>query len=108
MSVQQNSMSQNASVGGGSDKDKEEAGPTIFVPPTEQNRYFAGKNFFRENGVWVDSEFLATARLKEVVLKFGSEEYFRAASSNPELARYFSLGESVVVVWKGTVYRVVP
>jgi hypothetical protein len=40
------------------------------------------------------------------VLTFGSDEYFALLKQNPKLASYFALGERVVVVFDGRVYRV--
>ena len=64
------------------------------------------KTFYLIDGVWTDSEFKADEKLPETVLKFGSDEYFAAVKQNPKLANYFALGESVVVVFEGRVYRV--
>jgi hypothetical protein len=57
-------------------------------------------------GVWVDSEFKADAKLPETTLEFGGDEYFALIKREPQLARFFALGERVVVVYKGRVYRV--
>jgi Ca-activated chloride channel family protein len=65
-----------------------------------------GKTFYLINGVWTDSEFKAEARLPETSLTFGSNEYFDLLKQNPKLGSYFSLGELVVVVLDGRVYRV--
>ncbi len=40
------------------------------------------------------------------LLMFGSDEYFALLKQNPKLGSYFSLGERVVVVFEGRVYRV--
>jgi hypothetical protein len=37
---------------------------------------------------------------------FGSDEYFALLNQNPKLGSYFSLGERVVVVFDGHVYKV--
>lgn len=103
MSVQQNSMQMNSSVAREKKKDAKER---ILIDNTQYNQFFANKNFTNQSNVWVDSEYSATAKLREVNVKFASEEYFDLAASDPELARYFSLGEEVVVVWKNVVYRV--
>jgi Ca-activated chloride channel family protein len=65
-----------------------------------------GKTFYLINGVWTDSEFKADARLPETTNTFGSNEYFELLKQNPKLGSYFSLGERVVVVLEGRVYRV--
>jgi Ca-activated chloride channel family protein len=65
------------------------------------------KTFYLENGVWVDSEFKETAGLTEVKLRFGEEKYFDLAASEKDLGQYLALGEQVIIVWKGKVYRIV-
>jgi len=65
------------------------------------------KTFYLENGVWIDSEFKEESKLDETKLRFASEEFFALIKKEKDLARYFSVGEQVVVVWKGKVYRVV-
>jgi Ca-activated chloride channel homolog len=64
------------------------------------------KTFYLRDGAWVDSEFKPEAKLPETALDFGSDEYFALIKREPPLARFFSLGERVVVVYKGRVYRV--
>jgi Ca-activated chloride channel family protein len=69
-------------------------------------RRVSGKTFYLVDGVWTDSEFKAESRLPETALVFGSEEYFALLKQNPKLGSYFALGERVVVVFEGRVYRV--
>lgn len=66
----------------------------------------AGKTFYLIDGVWTDSEFKPESRLPETVSSFGSEEYFALLKQYPKLGSYFALGERVVVVFEGRVYRV--
>jgi Ca-activated chloride channel homolog len=68
-------------------------------------RRVAGKTFYLVDGVWTDAEFKADSRLPETVLTFGSDEYFKLISQKSMLGNYFSLGERVVVVFEGRVYR---
>jgi len=68
-------------------------------------RHVAGKTFYLIDGVWTDAEFKADARLPETVLTFGSDEYFALLKQKSMLGSYFSLGERVVVVFEGRVYR---
>jgi Ca-activated chloride channel family protein len=65
-----------------------------------------GKTFYLREGVWTDSEFKAGTSLPETVLKFGSDDYFALLKQKPRLAEFFSLGERVVVVFEGRIYRV--
>ncbi|HEY9503459.1 MAG TPA: VIT and VWA domain-containing protein, partial [Pyrinomonadaceae bacterium] len=66
----------------------------------------ADKSFYLVNGVWTDSQFKPDAKLPEKSLRFSSDEYFLLLKEKPQLARYFSLGERVIVVFDGVVYRV--
>jgi Ca-activated chloride channel family protein len=65
-----------------------------------------GKTFYLREGIWTDSEFKAGATLTETSVKFGSDDYFALLKQKPRLAEYFSLGERVVVVFEGRIYRV--
>jgi Ca-activated chloride channel family protein len=70
-------------------------------------RNVGGKTFYlREGEVWTDAEFKADAKLAETSVPFGGEAYFDLLKREPKLADYFALGERVVVVFKGRVYRV--
>jgi Ca-activated chloride channel family protein len=69
-------------------------------------RIAGGKTFYLRDGVWTDAEFKPGMTLPQRVIKFGSEEYFTLLKQKPRLAAFFSLGEKVVVVLDGTVYRV--
>ncbi|HZB43979.1 MAG TPA: VWA domain-containing protein, partial [Pyrinomonadaceae bacterium] len=69
-------------------------------------RKVGDKTFYLREGVWTDAEFKAEAKLPETALTFGSDEYYALAGREPQLARFFALGERVVVVFKGRVYRV--
>ena len=73
---------------------------------TDAVKRVAGKTFYLIDNVWTDSEFKAETRLPETVLVFGSDEYFALLKQHPKLANYFSLGERVIVVLEGRVYRV--
>ncbi len=65
-----------------------------------------GKTFYLRDGVWTDSEFKTGSTLPETTIKFGSDEYFSLLKQKPKLGAFFSLGERVVVVFEGRVYRV--
>jgi len=106
LSTQQNSMQMNTQVNPGDDKDEAER---IIIRNSTANHFVGNKSFMNSNQsapVWIDSEFSADKRLPEVNVKFASDEYFRLVTAEPGLAQYFALGEQVVVVWKGKVYRV--
>lgn len=65
-----------------------------------------GKTFYLRDDVWTDAEFKLDARLPVSDVKFGSESYFALLKQKPRLAAFFALGEKVVVVFEGHVYRV--
>jgi Ca-activated chloride channel family protein len=65
-----------------------------------------GKTFYLRDGVWTDSEFKPGTKAAETVVKFGSDEYFALLKQKPQLATFFSLGEQVIVILDGRVYRV--
>ncbi|MFL6336409.1 MAG: VIT and vWA domain-containing protein [Pyrinomonadaceae bacterium] len=69
-------------------------------------RKVGDKTFYLRDEVWTDSEFKAEAKLPETAVEFGGDEYFALIKREPQLARFFSLGERVLVVYNGRVYRV--
>jgi Ca-activated chloride channel family protein len=69
-------------------------------------RRVAGKTFYLRDEVWVDSELKPDTKLPETSLTFGTDAYFELLKQKPNLAQYFSLGERVVVVFEGRIYRV--
>ena len=71
-------------------------------------RHLHGKTFVLKNSVWVDSEFSETKKLPVIKVQFGTDEYFNLASQEAELSEYFSLGQQVIVMFRGKVYEVTP
>ena len=69
-------------------------------------RTVGGKTFYLREGVWIDSEFKPDARLPEIKVRFTSDDYFALLKQKPRLGDFFALGEQVVVVFEGRVYRV--
>lgn len=69
-------------------------------------RTVGGKTFYLRDGVWTDSEYKAESKLPTTTVKFSSTEYFDLLSKHPELGKYFALGEAVLVVFEGRIYRV--
>ncbi|NNE97526.1 MAG: VWA domain-containing protein [Pyrinomonadaceae bacterium] len=65
------------------------------------------KTFYLQDGVWVDSVYEKAADLREVKLKFASNEYFDLINKEKALAKYFAIGEKIVVVWNRRVYHVI-
>jgi hypothetical protein len=69
-------------------------------------RTVSGKTFYLREGVWTDAEFKPEARLPETTMRFASDNYFALLKQKPRLADFFALGEQIVVVFEGRVYRV--
>ena len=69
-------------------------------------RTAGGKTFYLREGIWTDSEFKAGSTLPQTAVKFGSDEYFTLLKQKPRLAEFFSLGERVIVIFEGRIYRV--
>jgi len=65
-----------------------------------------GKTFYLRDGVWTDSEFKSDSTLPVTTVTFGSDEYFALLKQKPVLSQFFALGERLVVVVDGRIYRV--
>jgi Ca-activated chloride channel homolog len=65
------------------------------------------KTFYLENGVWIDSDFNEDSKISETKIKAFSDEYFALVKADKDIAQYLALGEQVVIVWKGKVYRII-
>jgi Ca-activated chloride channel homolog len=76
------------------------------ITPSSVVRSVGNKTFYLRDDVWTDADFNADARRPETTLVFGSDEYFALLKREPRLAAFFALGERVVVVYEGRVYRV--
>ena len=74
--------------------------------PSSTIRTAGGKTFYLRDGIWTDSEFKTGSALPVTVVKFGSDEYFNLLKQKPRLGEFFSLGERVIVILEGKVYRV--
>jgi Ca-activated chloride channel family protein len=102
-SVQQNAMQSNMSIALDAKKDAEQQ---VLVQNSAASQYVGNKNFQNQNSVWVDSDYSPVKRLPEVAIKFGSDEYFDLVKRERGLGQYLALGQQVVVVWNGKVYRI--
>ncbi|HYP50347.1 MAG TPA: VWA domain-containing protein, partial [Pyrinomonadaceae bacterium] len=89
---------------------------SVITVNTDNEQIFVGQNvaqqvstktFYQQSGFWQDAEFKPETKLPEIKVQFASDEYFALLTQEKELAQFFALGEQVVVVYKGKVYRVV-
>jgi Ca-activated chloride channel family protein len=72
------------------------AGPAAEAPTV---RRVDDKTFVLLRGTYVDTAF--TEKMEILKVRWGSDAYFAALDAMPEIKRYLSLGESVVVVIGG-------
>ena len=71
-------------------------------------RYVGTKTFLLIDTMWTDSEYKKDPKEKIEEIEFLSDAYFKLVKDVPDLAAYFALGESVVVVHGGKTFRVTP
>jgi hypothetical protein len=80
-------------------KDEKAAGNAV------ETRKVSGRLFHREGNAWVDSDY-ASGRAT-VNVKRGSEQFRALIADEPALRSIAEqLGGEVIVVWKGTAYRI--
>lgn len=73
----------------------------------QSTRYIEGKAFFRRGEVWTDGAYDAAKSPKPQVVKFGSAAYF-ALVKDAKIAKWLSLGESVLIVLPDRVVQIEP
>ncbi len=71
-------------------------------------RYVAGKTFELKDGVWTDTEAYQKIERPVLRLEFNSDAYFELLGLKPDLSRFLSLGEQVVVVFEGVRIEILP
>ncbi len=76
--------------------------------PSAAIRNAGGKTFYLRDGVWTDSEFKPNSTLPATTVVFASDDYFALLKQKPSLGEFFSLGDQVIVILEGRVYRVLP
>ena len=66
----------------------------------------AEKTFYLRDGVWVEStiDLAHLSAVKEIV--FASREYFDLIHSKPEIAKFLSVGNQVLLQFKGQIYKI--
>ena len=80
-------------------KDEKAAGSTV------ETRRVSGRLFHREGNAWVDSDYTSGRAIVNV--KRGSEQFRALIADEPALRSIAEqLGGEVIVVWKGTAYRI--
>lgn len=70
------------------------------------SREIGAKTFYLLDEKWIDSEL--KGEKPQITIKAWSAAYFALCQKHPELAKYLSLGEKVVVIFAGKVIEVSP
>ena len=65
-----------------------------------------GKTFIKRGNTWVDSSLPPNKKDKLINIVAFSEGYFKLITANPGIAKYLSVGENVIVVFKSKIYYV--
>ena len=83
----------------GVSKDVQQLKQQNVVSPSvsREIRYLGAKTFYFIDQVWLDSEYAAGGQTIKVA--YGSDAYFKLLSAKPELGKYLSLGEKIIVCW---------
>ena len=77
-----------------------------MVDYTRQTQFAGGRNFFQNNGQWIDAGVQKLPKAKHVRIQFGSPEYFDLIKRHPETAPWLALGPQVQFVLGGEVWEV--
>jgi Ca-activated chloride channel family protein len=74
-----------------------------------ETRTVGDKTFYKRGNVWIDADAETDEAKagKTATVTASSPEYFQLLARAPELARWFALGDDVIVLWRGTVCKVV-
>jgi hypothetical protein len=83
-----------------------ESGRTRLAQYAQQASFVAGKNFFQNDGQWIDSAIQKQVEAKRVRIQFGSPEYFNLAAREPKILPWLSLGQEVQFVFENKIYQV--
>jgi len=74
---------------------------------TAEIKLVANKAFVLREGIWTDTGY-DPQHMSATRLQFGSAAYFELLAAHPQWARYFAVGEQVIVVLDGVVYQTQP
>ena len=72
----------------------------------QPSQFVGGRNFYLNDGRWVDSRVQQFPAAERVKLQFGTEEYFKFAAANAEARRWLAQGSNVEFVLNNTIYEV--
>lgn len=70
------------------------------------SRAVGAKTFYLLDSKWIDSEL--KGQKSQITVKAWSAAYFDLCQKHPELAKYLSLGEKIIVIYSGKVIEISP
>ncbi|MCX7703853.1 MAG: VIT and VWA domain-containing protein [Planctomycetota bacterium] len=91
-------------TGGGRSKEPQQ---TAMGKLAEIVKTVGEKTFYLIDKVWYDSLYDETKHKEVKKIKFMSEEYIKLLTERPDVAKFFALGKSVLVIVDGKAYQVV-
>ena len=68
--------------------------------------HIAGKTFYLNNGVWIDSDAQQLVNVDPTEITFGSEAYFRLLKLHAEAQKWLSVGNRCKVVIDGKLFEI--
>lgn len=71
-----------------------------------ETRSIGGKTFYLRGGVWTDGDYDSEGARRTVVVEYMGQKYFELLADVPGLGKYLSLGEKLIVVYDGVVYKI--
>ncbi len=74
------------------------------VKLAEQIKTIAGKTFYFNGKMWVDSLYQLKEPAKKVNVKYLSADYFKLLKIHPLMGKYLSVGKDLIVCVKNTAY----
>jgi Ca-activated chloride channel family protein len=74
---------------------------------TAEIKQVANKTFVLRQGIWMDTSY-DPQKMSPTRLQFGSSAHFQVLAEHPQWARYFAVGEEVIVVLDGVAYQTQP
>jgi len=79
---------------------------TRLAQLSQQGRFVAGKNFYQNNGQWVDAAVQNFSSAKRERIQFNSDAYFDLVAKKPNVLPWLALGQNVQFVLGDTLYEI--
>jgi Ca-activated chloride channel homolog len=76
------------------------------VQYAQETRFVGGRNFFQNNGQWIDPAVQKIPNAKRLRIQFASPEYYKLVKEHPETAPWLALGPNVQFVLAGEVCEI--